>query len=363
MLGIGVDSGGTHTTFSLVRDGVTLEAQGNETSDSISNARGAGSLQATVAWIMRTIAAQDDDEICAWIGAAGFNGAAASYVIEAFTPYIEQARDAGRRWEIFIANDGVSLLKAPPLFGRGIAAIIGTGSVVMGAHPLCPDGVVKRSGAEWLVSDEGSGVWMTLLAVRMVLQDIQQQGSDGYHSALLDRLCDYFGVEGSLLTDVSATHKALGRAELLAHKISEGRLDAKRRLAGFVYPHLFDLAGLAAGRTHDRIASEVIAASVRQIADHVEAVSEVLAAYTADSPNDRERLPLVVGGNIAANPLYEQQLRAAVSGCKYVGSLEVVGDAADLFARLAAHYAEAPSREQRAIARSFDSLHPVVQLL
>lgn len=362
MLGIGFDSGGSHTTFALDRGHGEVAPEGNECAYSISDARGSRSTKEAISWMMRVIEAQPDDEICAWIGAAGFSGAGASAIRDAFEPHLAEIADWDKNVEILIANDAVSLLKAPPLSGQGIAAIVGTGSVVMGAHPACADGIVRRGGFEWLVSDEGSGVWMTLECIRLLLRDIQTLGSNGYHSPLLDRLCDYFGVESTFLATVPASHLPLARADLLARVVSESRPDLKKRIAGFVYPHLFDLASLQPGRPHDRLAAEVLSSSVRQIARDISSVSEELAAYTADNPNARDRIPVVVGGNIAKNPAYDVLLNTALSELKFVRSVTTVGDAAGRYAALAHRYVDASGREQRELARSFDPLHAVLKL-
>lgn len=264
---------------------------------------------------------------------------------------------------MFIANDAVSILKAPPLLGRGVAAIVGTGSVVMGVHPECTTGVVKRGGCEWLVSDQGSGVWMTLQSIRLLLQDIQRQGAIHYESPLLDRLCDYFGVDAGTVSEIPPSHRGLARAESLARMVAEGRADAKRRIAGFVYPHLFGLGVLQVGNVHDPIAASVLSSSVDVIVQAMGEVSDVLAAHTSDVPNEREKLPVIVGGNIAAHPVYSQQLTTTASRCSYIGSLQTVGEASDLYADLAYYYLEAPAREQRGIARSFDPLHTVTKLM
>jgi hypothetical protein len=102
---------------------------------------------------------------------------------------------------------------------------------------------------------------------------------------------------------------------------------------------------------------------VRAIVEDIDAVSATLAALTADTPNDRERLPLVVAGSIASNATYAQQLAAAVSECHYVEPLVVIGDAAEKFAALAQHYLRSGPRERRAIIRSFDPVHEVHRLL
>jgi N-acetylglucosamine kinase-like BadF-type ATPase len=363
VLGIGIDSGGTHTSIALDRGEGPFFAEVSQSGTSISKARGDSVTEDAAEWICRAVAAQEDDEICVWIGAAGYSGAGEEWVVDSFERPLQILRQSGKSIEMFIANDAVSILKSPPLMGRGVAAIVGTGSVVMGVHPAAPDGVVKRGGVEWLVSDEGSGVWMTLQAIRLILVDIQQQGAMNYSSVLLDRLCNYFGVDESRFDNIPQTHRGLARAEYQAYVVSESRVDTKRRIAGFVHPHIFDLATLVSNNPHDRIAAQVVSESVRIIAKDIGEVSEVLSAYTSDTPGSRERLPLLVGGNIAAQPEYLSQLRAAVSEHKYIESIEAIGDASNVFAALAFHYLDAPSREQRAIERSFDPIHSVTKLL
>jgi len=368
LLGIGFDSGGSRTSYAFNRGEGAIVVSGNEAGASIANARDASSMGRTVCWIAEVIRSQPDDDICAWIGAAGFSASTSSAIVQEFA---EPMRELGkwmeqedRQCRVFIANDAVSILKSPPLLGAGVVAIVGTGSVVMGAHPMCEEGVVKRGGYEWLVSDEGSGVWMTLQSTRLLLHDIQSRGPSEYHSALLDRLADYFGVSEDEIADIPSSHRALAKIDLVARRMAASRSDAKRFFARFVYPHIFDLASLESGRAHDPIAAEVINQSVEQIAEEVSAVAEILAAHTADEPNLRERLPLVVGGSIAANPLYEQLFRARISSAtRFISSVDMTGDSADDFADLAYHYLQSDDRARRATARSFDPLHPVVRLL
>lgn len=368
MLGIGFESGGSRTTYALAAEGDVPQLTGNEAGSSIASSRDSEAMTAAVDWMMDVVEDQQDDEICVWIAASGFSAPTAMDIRSRFEPRLRALRRQldkdDRSIEIFIANDAVSLLKAPPLNGSGLAAIVGTGSVVMGAHPSCPDGVVKRGGYEWLVSDEGAGVWMTLQAIRLILKDIQDRGPRDYHSALLERLTEYFGIAESDLGDIPASHRALAKADAVARKMAESRPDAKRFFARFVYPHIFDLASLEAGKSHDRIAAEVLNQAVSQVVDSVRAVSETLAAYTADEPNQRESLPLIIGGKIPANPLFDQRLRVQISAnCRYISSVEAVGSGAQSVAELALSYMQARDRERRQIARSFDPLHPVMKLL
>ena len=368
MLGIGIDSGGSRTSYACDRGEGAIQVSGNEAGASIADARDGGAIRTAIEWIVDVIRSQDDPEVCVWIGPAGFSASTAHSIVEQFAAPM---RDLGvwmeerdRHCDVFIANDAVSLLKSPPLLGSGVVAIIGTGSVVMGAYPSCPEGAVQRGGYEWLISDEGSGVWITLQCIRLLLRDIQERGARDYHSALLDRLADFLGISDSEISDIAASHRALAKIDLIARRSAASRPDAKRFFARFVHPHVFDLAALETGKAHDPIAAEVLRQSVELVVEGVRVVAETLAAYTADEPNLREKLPLIVGGNIAANPLYDQLLRAQVSSsCRFISSIEAIGDAAGHFSALSIHYLQSDNRERRLLAKSFDPLHPVVKLL
>src|SRR5205807_837226 len=104
--------------------------------------------------------------------------------------------------------------------------------------------------------------------------------------------------------------------------------------AQFVYPHLFDFAR-GEGHPFDPVANQVIRDSVRVIALHAQAVSDRLAASTADDPDRRAELKMVVGGKIAANPHYEQLLKSEIlKTCASIESVKTVGEAADWFSSL-----------------------------
>lgn len=368
IIGLGFDSGGSRTTYAVDR-GRGAESQGaSEAAVSIADARGEASTRAAVDWIKSVVLEQEEDDVVVWIGCAGFAAATARAIAERFAPAVREIarhfEQTSRHCEIYITNDAVAILKAPPLNGAGVAAIVGTGSVVLGAHPKFPNGIIKRGGSEWLVSDEGSGVWMTLQCVRLLLRDIQTRGSQDYHSVLLDRLADFVGVTIDSTEHIPDSHRAIATAELIARKMSENRADAKKFYASFVHPNIFDMAMLDAGRPYDPIAAEVLNQSVQVIVDDVRTISDELAAHTADEANLREPLPLVVGGKIAAHPYYEQLLRATIaSNCRFISSVQTIGDAADEFAALSVRYLRADTKTRTAITRAFDPLHPIERLL
>ena len=81
LIGIGIDSGGTHTTCAVMtgdgRDSVAM----TESSSTISDARGAVSTRRAAEWIVSRVLGltQPGDETCVWIGAsAQVSGASAS---------------------------------------------------------------------------------------------------------------------------------------------------------------------------------------------------------------------------------------------------------------------------------------------
>ncbi len=366
-IAIGVDSGGSRTTCAVTRLDDPDALSVIESSKALSDARDDSASRDAAEWIVSRVKTESapGDEVCVWIGAsAQVSAATEDHLREAFLGPLQRLKESRRDAEIFLANDAVSLLKSPPLLGRGVVAIVGTGSIVVGTHPACQDGVIRRGGYEWPIGDTGAGIWMTFQCVKLLLADIQVQGSEGYHSPLLDRLCDYFGVRTPGSERLPDTHSVLARAEVLASELAQaGGGSRKKHIAGFVYPNLFDLARVEVGHPHDPVAARVIAASVRAIVSDIAEVSATLAAYTGDHPNTRERLPLVVAGSIANNAIYGQQLSAAVSECGYVQPLVVIGDSARTFAALARHYMTAASREQRALLKGLDPLHEVVRLV
>src|SRR5207249_12088884 len=111
MLGIGFDSGGTHTSVVLDRGRGPEMAQSNESGVSISNARGHRTLSAAAEWITDVISQHLDDDICAWIGAAGFSASTANTIAEAFAAPMNQLRQQlqqhNDRRDLFLWNDAV----------------------------------------------------------------------------------------------------------------------------------------------------------------------------------------------------------------------------------------------------------------
>ena len=180
MLGIGIDSGGSRTNFAILQEGARDALTKSETGASISTARSQDAIAHVGDWIVDMVDKQQDDDICVWIGAAGFSASTSHAIGNRLAPSMRRLgqlmEEQGRHCEVFIANDAVAILKAPPLNGTGLVAVVGTGSVVIGTHPSYADGVIKRGGYEWLATDEGAGDWMTIQSIRYILKDILARG-------------------------------------------------------------------------------------------------------------------------------------------------------------------------------------------
>ncbi|MGH3382393.1 MAG: TIM barrel protein [Actinoallomurus sp.] len=78
------------------------------------------------------------------------------------------ARDAGLRGRLFVSNDSVPWLFAPPLRGRGVVVVCGTGSgFVSGDGEGAP---YRVGGCEYLGSDEGSAFALGLAGLRAAVR-------------------------------------------------------------------------------------------------------------------------------------------------------------------------------------------------
>jgi sugar phosphate isomerase/epimerase/N-acetylglucosamine kinase-like BadF-type ATPase len=78
------------------------------------------------------------------------------------------ARDAGVRGRLLVSNDAVPWLVAPPLSGRGVVLVCGTGSGFVAADgetALC-----RVGGCEYLGSDEGSAFDLGLAGLRAAVR-------------------------------------------------------------------------------------------------------------------------------------------------------------------------------------------------
>lgn len=123
LIGIGIDSGGTHTTFAVKYADDAQKAAMMESSSTIADSRSAMSMRRAAEWIVSRILdfTRPGDECCAWIGAAaGIMSTSVSAFEQAFEVPLLQLSGKNIDCEIFIANDAVSILKSPPLYGNAV---------------------------------------------------------------------------------------------------------------------------------------------------------------------------------------------------------------------------------------------------
>lgn len=78
------------------------------------------------------------------------------------------ARDAGVRGRLVVSNDALPWLVAPPLDGRGVVVVCGTGSGFVGSDGL--GGLCRVGGCEYLGSDEGSAFDLGLAGLRAAVR-------------------------------------------------------------------------------------------------------------------------------------------------------------------------------------------------
>ncbi|MCO5972344.1 TIM barrel protein [Actinoallomurus soli] len=78
------------------------------------------------------------------------------------------ARDAGLRGHLLLSNDALPWLVAPPLGGRGVALVCGTGTgfIAAGDHPR----LARTGGCEYLGSDEGSAYDLGIAGLRAAVR-------------------------------------------------------------------------------------------------------------------------------------------------------------------------------------------------
>ncbi|GAA4602080.1 hypothetical protein GCM10023195_06000 [Actinoallomurus liliacearum] len=80
----------------------------------------------------------------------------------------ELARHAGLHGSLILSNDALPWLLAPPLHGRGVALVCGTGSgfIAAGDHPR----LARVGGCEYLGSDEGSAFDLGMAGLRAAVR-------------------------------------------------------------------------------------------------------------------------------------------------------------------------------------------------
>ncbi|WP_086829273.1 BadF/BadG/BcrA/BcrD ATPase family protein [Allokutzneria sp. NRRL B-24872] len=151
-----IDAGGSSTTALL--DNGTRWRRGSVNPASV----GARAADDDLRELFRAIRAASGDRMTTgWLATATVDANAPGRELERLT---RLARDAGLGGTMVISRDVLPLLVAPPLRGRGVAVVCGTGSGF-----IASDGVrepVSVGGCEYLGSDEGSAFAMGLSGLR-----------------------------------------------------------------------------------------------------------------------------------------------------------------------------------------------------
>jgi len=159
-----IDAGGSSTT-ALLDDG-TRWRRGSVNPVSV----GAPAADHDLLDLLRAIARQTGDRVTSgWLATAAVDADAPHHELDRLTGL---AGEAGLTGSLVISRDILPLLVAPPLRGRGVAVVCGTGSGF-----LTSDGVrspVSIGGCEYLGSDEGSAFALGLDGLRAAVR-----GADG----------------------------------------------------------------------------------------------------------------------------------------------------------------------------------------
>jgi N-acetylglucosamine kinase-like BadF-type ATPase len=177
----------------------------------------------------------------------------------------------------FMTNDVVAAWASGTWGKPGVAAISGTGSNVFGVGT---DGATWRCGGwDYLLGDEGAGVWIGLEAMRRATR---HRDGRGPWTALVPRLVEVYG-----MADVADLH------EIVYQKLQKSEIAAFAR-------HVSEVADAG-----DAVAAEILADAGRQLAEQVVTVIRRL-----DLP---ERFPVaLVGSTYKAGPRLVDPLIAGV---------------------------------------------------
>ncbi|WP_199443162.1 TIM barrel protein [Umezawaea beigongshangensis] len=169
-----VDAGGSTTT-------VTGPA-GRRAHGSVNPASaGADAADATLRTVLGDLAA-------ALAGSPG-HGWVATAALDPLDPEPELRRlrraalEAGLTGRVVVSNDAVPWLLAPPLHGRGVAVVCGTGSGFLAGGGENPP--VRVGGCEYLGSDEGSAFDLGLAGLRAAVRAVDGRGPETALTGLL----------------------------------------------------------------------------------------------------------------------------------------------------------------------------------
>ncbi len=290
----GVDGGGSKTLA------VVVDADGHErgrgTAGSSNYAavgldRAIGEIRTAVTGAARA-AGSDPPIAAAWIGLAGVDRPADH---DALLPQVRQV--AGR---VHLTNDADLVLTALP-GAVGIAAIAGTGSIMLGRDG---HGRTARAGG-WghIIGDEGSGYELGRLALQAA-----------------SRAADGRGPATTLLDSIVRSWNLGEPGDMISRVYHHEDKAAIARLSSLVF---------AAARTGDPVARKFVSRAAAELA---------LGIMTVDDELDFPEGPLplaLAGGLLTSEPTLRAMLLRRVRRRRAVGPVEVVTEPASSAARAA----------------------------
>lgn len=251
---IGVDGGGTKTTAAVVGD--DLRVLGTGTSGP-SNSRSADTEACgqniadavTRALCVANIALERIDAICMCL--AGFD-------TELDLPVPQRAMTLlGYCGAMIVENDVVGAWASATDGGPGIVAIAGTGATALGMNA---DGAFWRvDGWDYLLGDAGSGYRIGLAAIHEAMKMLDGRRQP---TRLLDKLAEFYGVDGALAMRRLADSGGLGKLRVaeFSRYVSE------------------------AADEGDQVAQDILRQAASDIADDIEAIVTRLAMENVAFP-------------------------------------------------------------------------------
>jgi sugar phosphate isomerase/epimerase/N-acetylglucosamine kinase-like BadF-type ATPase len=164
------------------------------------------------------------------------------------------ARAAGVRGRLLVSNDSVPWLVAPPLAGRGVVLVCGTGSGFIAADGV--HGPCRVGGCEYLGSDEGSAFALGLAGLRAA---VRADDGRGPATAIGARLTELTGGRppAGLARELAAEAFPKAAVAALAPAVSDAWLDGDEWAAELVSTALGELVlGVRAGRDRAGLTGE-----------------------------------------------------------------------------------------------------------
>ena len=242
------------------------------------------------------------------------------------------ARDAGLRGRLFVSNDSVPWLFAPPLRGRGVVVVCGTGSgFVSGDGEGAP---YRVGGCEYLGSDEGSAFALGLAGLRAAVRAGDGRGPATAITARLTALAEGRS-PAELARELAAEAFPKAAVAALAPAVCDAWLDGDDAAAALVSDAVGELvlgvraardrAGLtgdwsvAAGggvlrgcppllaELHRRLRDDLSMAEVVAVAEPVESVYAALRGLT-----DGREPPAYAAASLGLDPPPRPALRRPV---------------------------------------------------